>query len=71
MWYKIKAKDQSINKVVNFSIWADSNFILNKVLSAQKIIDINKLGETENWTPEWANSFSDNSPSIKEKETFW
>tara|TARA_R110001583_G_scaffold175809_1_gene330478 strand:- start:514 stop:729 length:216 start_codon:yes stop_codon:yes gene_type:complete len=71
MWYKIKAKDQSINKVVNFSIWADSNFILNKVLSAQKIIDIKILGETENWTPEWANSFSDNSPSIKEKETFW
>ena len=71
MWYKIKAKDQSINKVVNFSIWADSNFILNKVLFAQKIIDIKILGETENWTPEWANSFSDNSPTIKEKETFW
>ena len=71
MWYKIKAKDQSINMVINFSIWADSKLNLNKVLSVQKIIDIKILGETENWTPEWANSFSDNSPSIKEKETFW
>ena len=71
MWYKIKAKDQNINKVVNFSIWADSNFILNKVLSAQKIIDIKILGETEDWTPEWADSFSDDLPTIKEKETFW
>ena len=61
MWYKIKAKDQSINKVVNFSIWADSKLNLNKVLSVQKMIDIKILGETENWTPEWANSFSDDS----------
>ena len=50
-----------MNKVINFSIWADSNFILNKVLSAQKIIDIKILGETEDWTPEWADSFSDDS----------
>ena len=71
MWYKIKAKDQSINKVVNFSIWADSKLHLNKVLSAKKMIDIKILGETEDWTPEWADSFSDDSPSIKEKETFW
>ena len=61
MWYKIKAKDQSINKVVNFSIWADSKLNLNKVLFAQKMIDIKILGETENWTPEWADSFSDDS----------
>ena len=40
MWYKIKAKDQSINKVVNFSIWADSKLHLNKVLFAHKMIDI-------------------------------
>ena len=71
MWYKIKAKDQSINMVINFSIWADSKLNLNKVLSVQKMIDIKILGETEDWTPEWANSFSDDSPSIKEKETFW
>jgi len=71
MWYKIKAKDQSMNKVINFSIWADSKLNLNKVLSAQKMIDIKILGETEDWTPEWANSFSHDSPSIKEKETFW
>jgi len=71
MWYKIKAKDQSMNKVINFSIWADSKLNLNKVLSAQKMIDIKILGETEDWTPEWANSFSDDSSSIKEKETFW
>ena len=71
MWYKIKAKDQSINKVVNFSIWADSKLNLNKVLSVQKMIDIKILGETEDWTLEWADSFSDDSPSIKEKETFW
>jgi len=71
MWYKIKAKDQSMNKVINFSIWADSNLILNKVLSVQKIVDIKILGETEDWTPEWADSFSDDSPAIKEKETFW
>ena len=71
MWYKIKAKDQSINMVINFSIWADSKLNLNKVLSVQKMIDIKILGETEDWTPEWADSFSDDSPSIKEKETFW
>lgn len=71
MWYKIKAKDQSMNMVINFSIWADSKLNLNKVLSVQKMIDIKILGETEDWTPEWANSFSDDSPSIKEKETFW
>jgi len=58
MWYKIKAKDQSINKVVNFSIWADSKLHLNKVLFAKKMIDIKILGETENWTPEWADSFN-------------
>lgn len=61
MWYKIKAKDQSINKVVNFSIWADSKLHLNKVLFAKKMIDIKILGETEDWTPEWADSFSDDS----------
>ena len=71
MWYKIKAKDQSMNMVINFSIWADSKLNLNKVLSVQKMIDIKILGETEDWTPEWADSFSDDSPSIKEKETFW
>jgi len=71
MWYKIKAKDQSMNKVINFSIWADSKLNLNKVLSVQKMIDIKILGETEHWTPEWANSFSDDSSPIKEKETFW
>ena len=71
MWYKIKAKDQSMNKVINFSIWADSKLNLNKVLSVQKMIDIKIFGETEIWTPEWANSFSDDSSSIKEKETFW
>ncbi len=71
MWYKIKAKDQSMNMVINFSIWADSKLNLNKVLSVQKMIDIKILGETEIWTPKWANSFSDDSPSIKEKETFW
>ena len=60
MWYKIKAKDQSMNKVINFSIWADSKLDLNKVLSVQKIVDIKILGETEDWTPEWADSFSDN-----------
>ena len=65
MWYKIKAKDQSINMVINFSIWADNELNLNKVLSAQKMIDIKILGETEDWTPEWANSFSkDASKSI-------
>ncbi|MAD59832.1 MAG: hypothetical protein CMB81_05830 [Flammeovirgaceae bacterium] len=58
MWYKIKAKDQSINMVINFSIWADNELNLNKVLSAQKIIDIKILGTTEDWTPEWANSFN-------------
>jgi len=61
MWYKIKAKDQSMNMVINFSIWADSKLNLNKVLSVQKMIDIKILGETENWTPEWADSFSDDS----------
>jgi hypothetical protein len=61
MWYKIKAKDQSMNKVINFSIWADSKLDLNKVLSVQKIVDIKILGETEDWTPEWADSFSDDS----------
>jgi len=71
MWYKIKAKDQSMNKVINFSIWADSKLNLNKVLSVQKMIDIKILGETEHWTSEWANSFSDDSSPIKEKETFW
>ena len=71
MWYKITAKDQSMNMVINFSIWADSKLNLNKVLSVQKMIDIKILGETEIWTPEWADSFSDDSPSIKEKETFW
>tara|TARA_X000001382_G_scaffold97051_1_gene71440 strand:- start:907 stop:1122 length:216 start_codon:yes stop_codon:yes gene_type:complete len=71
MWYKIKAKDQSMNMVINFSIWADSKLNLNKVLSVQKMIDIKILGETEIWTPKWADSFSDDSPSIKEKETFW
>jgi len=25
------------------------------------MIDIKILGETENWTPEWADSFSDDS----------
>ena len=60
-----------MNKVINFSIWADSKLNLNKVLSVQKMIDIKILGETEDWTSEWANSFSDDSPSIKEKETFW
>jgi hypothetical protein len=58
MWYKIKAKDQGINKVINFSIWADNELNLNKVLFAQKIIDIKILGTTEDWTPEWANSFN-------------
>lgn len=71
MWYKIKAKDQSINMVINFSIWADNESNLNKVLSAQKMIDIKILGETEIWTPKWADSFSDDSPPIEEKETFW
>jgi len=71
MWYKIKAKDQSINMVINFSIWADNESNLNKVLSAQKMIDIKILGETEIWTPKWADSFSDDSPPIKEKKTFW
>ena len=71
MWYKIKAKDQSINTVINFSIWADNELNLNKVLSAQKMIDIKILGEAEIWTPKWADSFSDDSPPIKEKKTFW
>ena len=71
MWYKIKAKDQSMNMVINFSIWADSKLNLNKVLSVQKMIDIKILGETEIWTPKWADSFSDDSPVIKEKKTFW
>ena len=44
--------------VINFSIWADNELNLNKVLSAQKIIDIKILGTTEDWTPEWANSFN-------------
>ena len=57
--------------VINFSIWADNESNLNKVLSAQKMIDIKILGETEIWTPKWADSFSDDSPPIKEKKTFW
>jgi hypothetical protein len=57
MWYKIKAKDQSINMVVSFSIWADNESHLNEVLSAQKMIDIKILGTTEDWTPEWGNLF--------------
>jgi len=61
MWYKIKAKDLAINRTYKFSLWAKSETELMKILKSKKMVDIKILGETENWTPEWADSFSDDS----------
>ena len=69
MWYHIKAKDMSIykpeGKVITFSIWADSEDKLYKILTEKDCKDITILKSTnEEWTPEWVNSESD----VEEKE---
>ena len=44
MWYKIKAKDMSLGKpngiVVTFSIWADDEKKLSKILADKNCVDI-------------------------------
>ena len=69
MWYQIRAKDMSIfkpdGKVITFSICADSEDKLYKMLTEKGCKDITILKSTnEEWTPEWVNSESD----VEEKE---
>ena len=70
MWYHIKAKDMSIykpeEKVITFSIWADSEDKLYKILTEKGCKDITILKSTnEEWTPEWANSTDDLMTPVK------
>ena len=89
MWYLIRARDMEIfkpdGKVIKFSLWADSEDKLYKILKEKNHRDINILKSTdEEWTPEWANSTDDlmtpvkldpdpeDIPKIKKKENpFW
>jgi len=87
MWYKIKAKDMSLGKpngiVVTFSIWADDEKKLSKILADKNCVDISILDSTEEeWTPEWADSVDENSviemipdpkdiPNIESENPFW
>ena len=70
MWYHIKAKDMSIykpeGKVITFSIWADSEDKLYKILTEKDCKDITILKSTnEEWTPEWVNSTDDLMTPVK------
>ena len=65
----LEAKDMSIfkpdGKVITFSIWAESEDKLYKILTEKDCKDITILKSTnEEWTPEWQNSESD----VEEKE---
>ncbi len=52
-------------KVITFSLWADSEDKLYKILTEKGCKDITILKSTnEEWTPEWVNSESD----VEEKE---
>ena len=69
MWYHIRAKDMSIfkpdGKVITFSLWAESEHKLYKMLTEKGYKNATILKSTnEEWTPEWANSESD----VEEKE---
>ena len=62
-------------KVITFSIWADNDKKLDKILSDKGYLDISILATTEEeWTPEWADSVNEDDvrdlPSTKENP-FW
>ena len=70
MWYYIRAKDMTIfkpdGKVITFSLWADSEDKLYKILTEKGCKDITILKSTnEEWTPEWANSTDDLMTPVK------
>ena len=70
MWYHIRAKDTTIfkpdGKVITFSLWADSEDKLYKILTEKGCKDITILKSTnEEWTPEWANSTDDLMTPVK------
>ena len=53
-------------KVITFSIWADSEDKLYKILTEKGCKDITILKSTnEEWTPEWANSTDDLMTPVK------
>tara|TARA_B100000282_G_C31644771_1_gene450198 strand:- start:232 stop:501 length:270 start_codon:yes stop_codon:yes gene_type:complete len=70
MWYHIRAKDTTIfkpdGKVITFSLWADSEDKLYKILTEKGCKDITILKSTnEEWTPEWVNSTDDLMTPVK------
>ena len=53
-------------KVITFSIWADSEDKLYKILTEKGCKDITILKSTnEEWTPEWVNSTDDLMTPVK------
>ncbi len=53
-------------KVITFSLWADSEDKLHKILTEKGCKDITILKSTnEEWTPEWANSTDDLMTPVK------
>jgi len=76
MWYKVKARDNTISPphgiVLTFSVWADSIERFWELMKERKHTEVKILGQTsKEWTPEWANSFLTPSGSKQEKNSFW